>query len=134
MDSVSPKKLRKCKICDRNFRSTLHLVKHGFQFHDFCHLCDLQFESREDAEIHIETEHSDVSYLKLSRFSCQDCDQSFQSVALLEHHKKVRSIDLGPLKCFYCPFKHCLPIGVTYHMKKIHNYNRFFCYYLHGRS
>ncbi|CAH1263958.1 ZNF91 [Branchiostoma lanceolatum] len=88
-----------CQQCSAPFCSPLRLKKHALSLHESnetaykCDTCPSEFSLPKDLHSHLKREGSEC------KVHCQDCDQSFASLATARVHQQQKH---GVLKCHPC--------------------------------
>ena len=130
-----------CEKCDSTFQNKNHAKEHQIKSlkinkpHN-CEFCAKKFCDKSTLSLHLKETHekSNSSSREIDikakspkikdidkklNFQCQFCDQKFDGKRTRDIHEKIRNSD-GPFKCNLCPFKHCLPNGLSPHIRKVH--------------
>uniref|UniRef100_H3AI97 Zinc finger and BTB domain containing 40 n=1 Tax=Latimeria chalumnae TaxID=7897 RepID=H3AI97_LATCH len=119
-----------CEICGKAYQQLSGLWYHNRTHHPAvfavqnhrsakfsslkCPSCDLTFSSASLGK-HIKTQHTD-----LKMHECQQCQEVFLDVSLLQVHHKLKHAGPQPFKCLYCSATFCYPSALQHHVSMEH--------------
>ncbi|XP_037032514.1 zinc finger protein 2-like [Bradysia coprophila] len=151
--SINHKKTFECDVCQKVFRTRLHLKVH-FPTHMavkpyLCEVCSRPFARANNLRRHKLTHVTDKRYIcdecgkrfpanyllrqhkakshsEVARVLCSKCSKTFTSVAHLKVHINVHHSDVNPYRCEICKIKFSQPSALLTHRKKFHDPNSTF--------
>lgn len=116
---------RECSICHSEFRDThelkLHMGEHGPDEKHHCKECHKYFDKRTTYLQHklSSTHLRRINPKENFTFSCDQCDESYQSSHKLENHKNLVHLKMRPYGCDKCGKQFTTPIHLKHH-KQVH--------------
>nr|XP_014344781.1 PREDICTED: zinc finger and BTB domain-containing protein 40 isoform X2 [Latimeria chalumnae] len=109
----------KCPSCDLTF-SSASLGKHIKTQHTDLKMHECQQCQEVFLDVSLLQVHHKLKHADLKMHECQQCQEVFLDVSLLQVHHKLKHAGPQPFKCLYCSATFCYPSALQHHVSMEH--------------